>query len=122
MKTLNTESKRELTNEELYTVCGGSFWESEVGCNDGCKYIDYYRSGLTYVDSAFGSDEYYIGSKRISKDLANELVVYGRDLWAEKYMASGDLVGFTKEWKMILSGTYGINWDGKMGQRKLKVF
>ncbi len=120
MKTLTTDSIKALTDEELSTVSGGSFWESEIGSEDRCKYIDIYRSGVTYVNCAFGSDEFYVGSKRISKDLANEITVAGRNLWRDKYESSADMVGFTKEWKMILANKYGINWDGKMGERKLQ--
>lgn len=122
MKTLVNAGINKLTDEELSTVCGGSCLESEIGSDDGCKYIDIYRSGVTYVNCAFGADEFYVGSKRISKDLANELTVSGRNLWRDKYAKAGDLVGFTKEWRMILKNTYGIDWDGKMGERKLSVF
>lgn len=122
MKTLAKDPIKKISMEEASMICGGYIGESEIGSEARCKYIDIYRSGITYVGCFFGYDEFYIGSRRISKNLADELTVKGRDLWEKNYRESGDLVGFTREWKMILTNDYGINWDGKMGSRKIGVF
>lgn len=119
MSTLTTESIKKISEDDLSLVCGGSFWEGEIG---GGKYIDIYRAGVTYVNCAFGSDEFYIGKTKISKQTADSLVRQSRVLWSSKYQASGDLIGFSREWKAILMNNYGIAWDGKMGERKVKVF
>lgn len=119
MNTLVADSIKKLTDEELYSVCGGSFLEGEIG---GGKYIDIYRAGVTYVNCAFGSDEFYVGNTRISKQMADSIVRQSRELWSRKYQASGDLIGFSREWKTILMNDYGIAWDGKMGDRKLQLF
>lgn len=120
METLTTKSIEELTDEELSAVCGGTFLEGEI-CIGG-KRIDIYRAGVTYVNCAFGADEFYIGNKRISKALANEITLYGLEVWRNKYAASGDLIGFTKEWKEVLRNNYGIEWDGRMGEYRPRVF
>lgn len=119
MKTISTESIKILTDEELSLVYGGSFLEGEIG---GGKYIDIYRAGVTYVNCAFGSDEFYIGGTRISKQTADSIVRQSRELWSSKYQASGDLIGFSREWKIILFNDFGIIWDGKMGERRLQLF
>lgn len=119
MNTLTNKSIKKLTDDELTLVSGGSFLEGEIG---GGKYIDIYRAGVTYVNCAFGSDEFYVGSTRISKQTADSIVRQSREVWTSKYQKSGDLIGFTKEWKSILLSQYGIVWDGKMGERKLQVF
>lgn len=119
MKTLTTESIKQLTDDELSTVSGGSFWEPDI-C--GGNRIDIYRAGITYVNCAFGDDEYYIGSKRISKDQADKLSLRAKAIWKDQYQPSADMVGFFKEWKKILMDDYSIAWDGRMGQYKVQVF
>ena len=113
------DNVRELSNEELESVYAGSFLEGEIG---GGKRIDIYRAGVTYVNCAFGSDEFYIGSQRIPKETADEIVRQGRKLWNAKYMSSGDLIGFSREWKTVLMQNWGISWNGKMGEYKAQVF
>ena len=106
-----------LNDDVLSRVCGGSFWEGEIGD----KYIDIYRAGVTYVNTAFTADKFYIGSKQISKEYADKLVSRSMKLWKQSYEKSGDLIGFTREWKSILASE-GIEWDGRMGEYKVSVF
>ena len=115
------EIKKELIEDELEAINGGGpavggFWEGEIG--PGLKHIDIYRAGVTYVNCAFGNDEFYINSRRISKDLANTIVVEAYDVWVKKYRDNGDLVGFTREWQQTLMTKWSISWDGKMGEYK----
>lgn len=119
MRTLTTDSIKILTEEEAFKVCGGNILESEIG---GAKYIDIYRAGVSFKKSFFGDDEFYIGGTRISKETADNIVRQSRVLWISKYMDSGDLVGFTKEWKAVLMNDYGVTWDGIMGKYSFKVF
>lgn len=108
-----------LNDDVLSRVCGGSFLESEIAI--GGKRIDIFRAGVTYVNTAFAADTFYIGSKQISKEYADKLVLRSMKLWKQSYEKSGDLIGFTREWKSILASE-GIEWDGRMGEYKVSVF
>lgn len=102
-----------LTNSELNSISGGSFWEPEV--YQGGTHGDYYRVGVSFKNCAFSSDEYSISGKRISKKLAEQIVTLGNKIYKSKYHASGDWVGFAREWKVILKQNFSIDWDGKLG-------
>ena len=101
---------RELTRNEIDTVSGGGFYESYYGD------ANLYRAGISYVNCAFTLDEYWIGDTRISKDTAIAMRERSMKIWQDKYSESGNLVGFIKEWRMILLNEYGIKWDGKCGE------
>lgn len=106
---------KELTSEELNSVAGGHPFESSFGDNA------LYRAGVSYVNTIFGADEYYIGTLKISKDQARELREYSTNVW-KKYSASGDYIGYAREWKQILQDEYGISWDGQIGSYKPQVW
>ena len=106
---------RELTFKELEEVAGGHPFEECFGDND------LYRAGVTYKNTVFGSDEYYIGSRKISKDLARKLRQRSPSIW-KKYSAKGDYVGYAREWKAILLDEYGIEWDGQLGHREVQAW
>lgn len=110
---MNTMTVKELRKEELEIVAGGGFYES--------VYVDEntYRAGISFKSCVFTRDEYWIGSTRISKELAGLLRERSKDIWMRKYSQSGDLVGFIREWKQILKSDYGIEWDGKTGTRSV---
>ena len=101
--------RTELTPAELETVAGGHPFEESFAD------IALYRAGVSYVNTVFGSDEYYIGSTRISKELAKSLRSRSSSLWKSSYAESGNYVSYAKEWKKILANEYGISWDGLMG-------
>ena len=94
-------------------VAGGHPFEDCFGDDD------LHRAGVTYVNTVFGDDEYYIGSTRISKDLARKLREHSRQVW-RNYSASGKLVDYCREWKLILANQYGIDWNGVLGENKFQ--
>lgn len=105
---------KELKLGILDTVSGGQPFE--------CSYngTDLERAGITYQNVIFGKDRYYIGKHRITKELAKTLMDRSVDLWNDKYAESGDLVGFIREWRGVLSSEYGLQWDGSFGDYSLK--
>ena len=100
---------QELGLNELETVSGGHPFEESFGD------INLYRAGVSYVNVCFGDDEYYVGSTRISKDLAKALRERSMAFWKAGYAATGDYVQYARAWKQILANEYGIAWDGLMG-------
>ena len=106
---------KELNHIDMNQVAGGHtfedcFWDEDL-----------YRAGISYYNTIFGSDEYYIGSTQISKELARSLRERSRQVW-RRYSASGDYVGFAREWKAILANDYGISWDGQIGTYKAQAW
>ena len=99
----------------LSEVSGGHPFEDCFGDND------LHRAGVTYVSVFFGDDEYYIGSTRISKDLARQLRARSASVWSH-YSAAGDYVNYAREWKLILLNDYGIVWDGQLGTNESKWY
>ena len=115
MKGKTAMKTKELNRIEMDQVAGGhpfedSFWDPDL-----------YRAGISYYNTILGSDEYYIGSTRISKDLARSLRERSRQVW-RKYSDSGDYVSFAREWKAILANDYGIAWDGQIGTYKAQLW
>lgn len=104
---------KELFFNEMEDVAGGHPFEDCFGDDD------LHRAGVTYVNTVFGDDEYYIGSTRISKDLARKLREHSRQVW-RNYSASGKLVDYCREWKLILANQYGIDWNGVLGENKFQ--
>ncbi|MBQ1364455.1 MAG: hypothetical protein IIY60_01450 [Clostridia bacterium] len=98
-----------LTLDEMEAIAGGHPFEE--------KFADYalYRAGITCDEHMFGSDEFRIGSTKISKDLAKSLRSRSSKVWAN-YSASGDYVAYARAWKVILANEYGIAWNGEMGR------
>ena len=98
-----------LTLDEMEAIAGGHPFEE--------KFADYalYRAGITCDEHMFGSDEFRIGSTKISKDLAKSLRSRSSKVWAN-YSASGDYVTYARAWKVILANEYGIAWNGEMGR------
>ena len=98
-----------LTLDEMEAIAGGHPFEE--------KFADYalYRAGITCDEHMFGSDEFRIGSTKISKDLAKSLRSRSSKVWAN-YSASGDYVAYARAWKVILANEYGIAWNGAMGR------
>lgn len=109
-KTINLT---ELLDEELDQIAGGHPFEDCFGDND------LHRAGVTYINTVFGNDEYYIGSTRISKDLARSLRERSRELW-KQFSSTGDYVAYARIWKQILADEYGISWDGQMGKNSFQ--
>ncbi|MBQ8137500.1 MAG: hypothetical protein IJ174_08720 [Clostridia bacterium] len=99
----------EMTMKEMELVAGGHPFEECFGD------ISLYRAGVSYVNVTLGYDEYYVGDREISKDLAKELRERSKTLWKNSYSESGDYVAYAKEWKGILANDYGISWNGLMG-------
>lgn len=106
---------KELDLETLEEVTGGHPFEEKFGDND------LHRAGVTFVDVFFGDDEYYIGSVRISKDLARELRSRSAAVW-RNYSASGSYVDYAREWKLILLNEYGISWNGAIGTNESRWY
>lgn len=104
------ELMNEVGLEELETAAGGHPFEESFGD------IRLYRAGVSYVNCAIGADEYYVGSQRITKDLARTLRSESTELWRSKYAEKADLVGYLRDWKQTLSSKYSINWNGQMGE------
>ena len=109
------ENKMELNEEELDSVSGGNIFETEIGGSWGAKMSDVLRCGIDWKKCVVTADEYSINGVRLDKDTANGLLAIGTILWHQKYMKSGDYVGFAREWKKILHDNYNINWNGRMG-------
>ena len=112
-------TQRELDQETLATVAGGHPFESSFGD------INLYRSGVSYFNTLFGSDEYFIKNSNhqavsISKDTAETLRSESMNLWKTKYATSADFVGFAREWKQTLASKYSLDWDGSMGNYKFQ--
>ncbi len=110
----NEIKERKLTVQELDQIAGGHpfedcFWDEDL-----------YRAGVSYYNTVFGDDEYYIGSTRISKDLARLLREKSKNVW-RKYAASGDYLNYAREWKALLANQYNIDWDGQIGTYKFQV-
>ena len=102
-------SIRTLTREELALAAGGHPFEESFA--DAALY----RAGVSFVNCVFGRDEYYVGSRRIDKELARTLRSESTVLWKEKYADSANLVDFMREWKQVLNDKYSISWDGRLG-------
>lgn len=109
-KTINLT---ELLDEELDQIAGGHPFEDCFGDND------LHRAGVTYINTVFGNDEYYICSTHISKDLARSLRERSRELW-KQFSSTGDYVAYARIWKQILADEYGISWDGQMGKNSFQ--
>ena len=99
---------RILTDQEMEQIAGGHPFEE--------KFADYalYRAGITCNMHFFSSDEFLIGSTKISKALAKTLRDYSKKVWAN-FSATGDYVNYARVWKAILLTEYGISWNGEMG-------
>ncbi len=106
----------ELTLSELETATGGHPFEECFGDTA------LYRPGVSYVNTVFGDDEYYVGSTRISKDLARTLRARSSALGNKNYAESGDYVKYAREWKAILATEYGISWNGLMGSYSFQAW
>lgn len=89
---------------------------------DSIETLDINRAGVSFKKSFFCDDEFYIGGTRISKETADRIVRQSRVLWINKYKDTGDLAGYTKEWKAVLMNDYGVAWDGIMGKYTFKAF
>ena len=118
--TVYTDTNRELDPEILEIAAGGHPFESSFGD------INLYRCGVSYNNTFFGSDEYYIRNSShqavfISKDTAETLRSVSQNLWKTKYANSADFVGFAREWKQTLAEKYGLDWDGSMGNYKAQL-
>ena len=109
--TTYTNTAMVLTDEELNMVNGGTIFGAE------CANAEAFRAGISMKYCFVTAHEFYIGSTRISKDQAFEIYEKSCKVWKERYAATGDLVGFTREWKQVLKRDYGIDWDGKAGER-----
>ena len=107
--------EKKLTAHEMDQVAGGHpfedcFWDADL-----------YRAGVSYHRTFFGSDEYYIGSTQIPKELARKLRERSRNVW-RNYSASGDYLNYAREWKAILANEYNINWDGQIGTYEFQAW
>ena len=109
MITYTQKNDMELDLDTLELVAGGHPFEDCFGDND------LHRAGVTYVNTVFGSDEYFIGSKKIDKELARQLRERSSKVWS-KYSAEGNYIDYAREWKQILLKDYGISWDGQLGK------
>lgn len=100
-----------LTPEEMAQVSGATILEE--------KFADYdlYRAGIVLKEHFFDDDEFFINSRKISKSLAKSLRERSGKVW-NQYQASGDYVGYAREWKSILANEYGISWNGELGCHK----
>lgn len=101
---------QEMDQEQLETVAAGNCLEA-----GGIAGWDAYRAGITCDINFFTGDKYSIGGTQISKDKAILLKQESKALWSSKYAEAGDLVGFIREWRGILSSKYGIQWNGQIG-------
>ena len=105
--------KNTLDIETLDKVSGGHPFES-VYADD-----DLHRAGVSYVNTVFGYDKYFLGSTPISKDLAMELRTRSAAVW-QKYAASGDYIAYAREWKIILLNEYNLIWNGEIGSNSFE--
>lgn len=115
---MNTNEKKminltELLDDELNQVAGGHPFEDCFGD------ADLHRAGVTYINTAFDSDQYFIGNTRISKELARKLRERSHQVWSA-YSSSGDYVSYARVWKQILANEYGISWDGQLGRNEFQ--
>ena len=108
MKVENT-GIMELNEMEMATIAGGSPFE-ECFADSAL-----YRAGVTFDNVCFGKDRFYVGSTRISKELARTLRSKSTELWNSKYSASADFVGYLREWKQTLQNEYHLQWNGQVG-------
>lgn len=99
--------------EALDMVAGGHPFES-VYADD-----DLHRAGVSYVNTVFDYDKYYIGNTRISKEKAMELRSRSAELWKD-YASTGDYVAYARVWKTILRDEYGISWNGEIGHNSFE--
>ncbi|MBR2434791.1 MAG: hypothetical protein IKB22_04905 [Lentisphaeria bacterium] len=104
-----TMIRKELTDAETEIVAGGSPFEDCFGD------IALYRAGVSFENVCFGSDRYFVGSKKIDKELARTLRSESTKLWNSKYASSADMVGYLREWKQVLASDYNIDWNGRLG-------
>ncbi len=107
---------KELNLDELNEAAGGHPFE-EAFADDNL-----YRAGVSFRNTIFGSDEFYVNSTRISKETARTLRSESKKLWNSKYAASADLVGYLREWKQVLANNYGLTWDGTLGTYKAQAW
>ncbi|MBR3341663.1 MAG: hypothetical protein IKG30_08580 [Clostridiales bacterium] len=101
--------------EVLDKVSGGHPLES-VYADD-----DLHRAGVSYVNTVFGYDKYYLGSTPISKELAMALRARSADVW-KKYAKAGDYIGYAREWKEILLCEYELSWNGEIGSNSFEWY
>lgn len=94
--------------EVLDKVAGGHPFES-VYADD-----DLHRAGVSYVNTVFDYDKYYLGSTPISKELAMALRARSQTVWKD-YAKSGDYISYARVWKQILLNDYGLSWNGELG-------
>ncbi len=106
---MNMNALQTLTEQEMAKIVGGHALEESFA--DAALY----RAGVSYVFCFFGSDEYYVGSTRISKALAKELRAISTYIWNSQFAEEGDMINYLKAWKDILQHNYGINWNGEVG-------
>ena len=104
-------TEKTLDLETLEMVSGGHPFES-VYADD-----DLHRAGVTYVNTFFDYDKYYLGSTPISKDLAMALRARSKTVWAD-YAKSGDYIAYARVWKQILLNDYGLTWNGEIGHNE----
>ncbi len=99
----------ELTLDTLSTAAGGHPFEEAFADKA------LYRAGVSFKNTFFGSDEFYVNGTRISKDLARTLRDESTRVWFGSYAAYGDMVGYMREWKKTLKDKYNLDWNGQMG-------
>ncbi len=114
--TMDKDMMNEVDLDTLSTAAGGHPFEE-------CFYDKaLYRAGVSFANTIFGSDEFYVNGTQISKDLARTLRAESTKVWNERYASSGDLVGYLREWKGTMKNKYGLDWNGQLGTYKVQAW